>query len=126
LDGETDWKLRLAVPLLQALPSDDHLFQQQGLIYADRPHKDIYSFVGNFRCDTQGRTEPLSAENMLWMNTVLASGSAIGCVVYTGADTRAVLNTSQPSTKIGLLDLQLNRLAKVSIYGSITPITPAV
>ena len=57
--------------------------------------------------------EPLTAENMLWANTVLAAGSAIGFVVYTGAETRAVMNTSHPKTKVGLLDIEINRLAKV-------------
>ena len=58
--------------------------------------------------------EPLSVENVLWANTVLASGSAIGFVVYTGPETRAVMNTSHPQTKVGLLDLEINKLAKVS------------
>ena len=59
--------------------------------------------------------EPLTAENVLWANTVLAAGSAIGFVVYTGAETRAVMNTGYPKTKVGLLDLEVNRLAKVHI-----------
>ena len=59
--------------------------------------------------------EPLTAENMLWANTVLAAGSAIGFVAYTGAETRAVMNTSHPQTKVGLLDLEINRLAKVPL-----------
>ena len=35
------------------------------------------------------------------------------CQRYTGAETRAVVNTSHPKTKVGLLDLEINRLAKV-------------
>ena len=58
--------------------------------------------------------EPLTAENVLWSNTVLAAGSAIGFIIYTGPDTRAVMNTSHPGTKVGLLDIEINRLAKVS------------
>jgi phospholipid-translocating ATPase len=50
---------------------------------------------------------------VLWANTVLAAGSAVGFVVYTGSETRAVMNTSHPETKVGLLDLEINRLAKV-------------
>lgn len=60
--------------------------------------------------------EPLSAENVLWSNTVLAAGSAVGFIVYTGSETRAVMNTSHPETKVGLLDLEINRLAKVCTY----------
>ncbi len=50
---------------------------------------------------------------MLWSNTVLAAGNAVGFIVYTGAETRAVMNTSHPETKVGLLDLEINKLAKV-------------
>jgi len=57
---------------------------------------------------------PLTAENLLWANTVLAAGSAICFIIYTGSETRAVMNTSHPETKVGLLDMEINRLAKVS------------
>ncbi len=60
--------------------------------------------------------EPLTAENMLWSNTVLAAGSAVGFVVYTGSETRAVMNTSHPETKVGLLDSEINNLAKVGSF----------
>lgn len=33
LDGETDWKLRLAVPTTQSLPTDDSIMQLEGEIY---------------------------------------------------------------------------------------------
>jgi phospholipid-translocating ATPase len=151
LDGETDWKLRVAVPATQKLPSDQELLNLDAEIYgtrplsrnqtrlltplscissrhaADAPTKDIHAFVGTFTINTPlsissnevpmvqvPTVEPLSAENVLWTNTVLASGNAIGFVVYTGLETRAVMNTSHPQTKVGLLDLEINKLAKVS------------
>ena len=51
---------------------------------------------------------------MLWANTVLAAGSAVGLVVYTGKETRAVLNTSEPGTKMGSLEKEINKMAKAS------------
>ena len=39
-------------------------------------------------------------ENTLWANTVLASGSAVGVVIYTGSDTRSVMNTTTPRSKV--------------------------
>ncbi|KAF0523882.1 phospholipid-translocating P-type ATPase [Gigaspora margarita] len=117
LDGETDWKLRLAVPYCQKLHSDDNLLSIDAEIYADPPIKDIHNFIGNFSRQLPGnvvpQTEPLNVENTLWMNTVLASGTAIGFVIYTGKDTRAVMNTSHPETKTGLLDIEINNLSKV-------------
>lgn len=98
---------------------------------ADPPSKDIHNFVGTFTLKHQPSTdEPnfgeeggpitsgLTAENVLWANTVLAAGSAVGFVIYTGRETRAVMNTSHPETKVGLLDLEINRLAKVG-YNSL-------
>ncbi|KAG8882971.1 putative aminophospholipid-translocase [Tulasnella sp. 331] len=123
LDGETDWKLRVAVPSCQKLGSDKELLNMDAEIYADGPIKDIHTFIGTFSIHGQPmsagdvplipKVEPLTAENVLWSNTVLAAGSAVGFVIYTGAETRAVMNTSHPGTKVGLLDLEINRLAKI-------------
>ncbi|CAI2161967.1 5677_t:CDS:10 [Funneliformis geosporum] len=122
LDGETDWKLRLAVPYCQKLPSNESLLHIDAEIYADVPHKNIHNFIGNFsKAAPENLTphiEALNVENTLWMNTVLASGTAIGFVIYTGKETRAVMNTSHPETKVGLLDQEINRLSKVDFVRS--------
>jgi len=44
---------------------------------------------------------------------VLASGTAIGLVVYTGKETRSVMNNTPPESKVGLLDLEVNNLTKI-------------
>ncbi|KAF8548430.1 phospholipid-translocating P-type ATPase [Imleria badia] len=123
LDGETDWKARVAVSATQGLKGGEReVMMLEGEVYADAPIKDIHNFIGTITVhstsdSTHGNftpsVEPLSAENMLWANTVLAAGSAVGFVVYTGSETRAVMNTSHPETKVGLLDLEINRLAKI-------------
>jgi phospholipid-translocating ATPase len=41
------------------------------------------------------------------------AGTAVGVVVYSGRETRSVFNTSQPRAKVGLLDLEINRLTKI-------------
>ncbi|KAF8841070.1 phospholipid-translocating P-type ATPase [Paxillus ammoniavirescens] len=126
LDGETDWKARVAVGVTQGLKGGERdVMMLEGEVYADAPIKDIHSFVGTITVrstpsglahvhgDHTPTVEPLTAENALWANTVLAAGSAVGFVVYTGSETRAVMNTSHPETKVGLLDLEINRLAKI-------------
>ena len=116
LDGETDWKLRKAVASTQKFPSDDSLASIRAAIYVEKPRKEIYQFVGNFTrnvdASAKTQTEPLSIENTIWANSVVASGTVIGLIIYTGTETRAVMNTSQPSTKVGKLDAELNFLAK--------------
>ncbi|TIB78805.1 hypothetical protein E3Q23_00632 [Wallemia mellicola] len=119
LDGETDWKLRVAVPSTQSLESDSDLLHVKAEFLAGPPIKDIHTFKGSVHHHGSSifeqalPTEPLSAENCLWANTVLAAGSAVGVVVYTGKETRAVMNTSNPKSKVGLLDWEINRLAKI-------------
>ncbi|KIY64966.1 phospholipid-translocating P-type ATPase [Cylindrobasidium torrendii FP15055 ss-10] len=128
LDGETDWKLRVAVSECQKL-DENNLSRLDAEVYADAPIKDIHTFIGTFTLNRPQSVpvepsgvpmhtlppavSPLTAENVLWANTVLAAGTAVGFVVYTGPETRAVMNTSHPETKVGLLDLEINRLAKI-------------
>ena len=117
LDGETDWKLRLAIPSTQKrrVPnSDEDFFNIEASIYAEKPQKDIHSFIGKFISYEANETqEPLTIENTLWSNTVVASGTALGVVIYTGSECRAVMNNSKPRSKTGLLDLELNDLTKI-------------
>jgi phospholipid-translocating ATPase len=126
LDGETDSKLRVTVPATQKLPDhellniDAEIYGTSKLIAhpsslfahtpaVEAPSKDIHTFIGAFTINTPPTVssndvpmvqvltiEPLSAENMLWANTVLAAGSNIGFVEYTGPETHAVMNTSHP------------------------------
>ncbi|KNC75541.1 hypothetical protein SARC_11937, partial [Sphaeroforma arctica JP610] len=118
LDGETDWKLRIAVPVTQALQTDQNLVRLRACVFADKPMKSIHEFVGTFTTynelsGSEPQVEPLTIDNTLWTNTVLASGTAVGVVVYTGKESRSVMNTSQPHTKMGLLDEEINFLSKV-------------
>ncbi|KAH0519369.1 putative phospholipid-transporting ATPase IIB [Microtus ochrogaster] len=103
LDGETDWKLKVA-----------DLFSISAYVYAQKPQLDIHSFEGTFTREDSDPPihESLSIENTLWASTIVASGTVIGVVIYTGKETRSVMNTSNPKNKVGLLDLELNRLTK--------------
>jgi len=48
--------------------------------------------------------DSLNIENTLWSNTVVASDTALGVVIYTGSETRSVMNTSKASMKVRLFD----------------------
>ncbi|MBW0472907.1 hypothetical protein O181_012622 [Austropuccinia psidii MF-1] len=190
LDGETDWKLKVALEFTQNLPNgeadllkldgqsnedDDRLannVSSQNIdkrleVYADRPIMDIHTFMGTLLVHNLNKQSeddsvnqkpkdtmlgdgldpvrdsiddieinsihdilpssqstslgnvssvqkiPITSENVLWANTVLAAGQAVGIVIYTGNETRAVMNTSYPKTKTSLLDLEINQLAKI-------------
>lgn len=113
LDGETDWKLRLAIPTTQRLANDSELFNIRGSIYVEKPQRDIHSFIGTFSKEGGTEEDSLDLENTLWANTVVAAGRATGIVVYTGNETRSVMNNSTARSKVGLIDMEINNLTKL-------------
>ena len=136
LDGETDWKLRIASPLTQSL--DPRSFTQIRLVAA-KPDRKVNEFLGTVqyspqyspqrltgltasngsgtqsqRDDKGMQTAPLTIDNTAWANTVLASNATVlAVVVYTGAQTRQALSTSTSRSKNGLLDYEINNLTKI-------------
>ncbi|XP_078204415.1 putative phospholipid-transporting ATPase IIB isoform X10 [Callithrix jacchus] len=99
LDGETDWKLKVAVSCTQRLPALGDLFSISAYVYAQKPQLDIHSFEGTFTREDSDPPihESLSIENTLWASTIVASGTLtqnemvfkrlhLGTVSY-GADT---------------------------------------
>ncbi|KAL8721792.1 MAG: hypothetical protein Q9225_001592 [Loekoesia sp. 1 TL-2023] len=128
LDGETDWKLRLASPLTQSL--DPREFARLRVV-AGRPSKKVNEFVGtieympqrdpgdNSTPQQEGHRQkalsaPLTIDNTAWANTVLASNvTVLAVVVYTGTQTRQAMSTTPPRSKIGLLDCEINDLTKI-------------
>ena len=132
LDGETDWKLRLASPLTQPLDPRDFL---RVTIAAGRPDKKVNEFIGTVELapvrnshfsharqagvssqaqDNKVLTAPLTIDNTAWANTVLASSATVlAVVVYTGPQTRQALSTSSSRSKTGLLEFEINNLTKI-------------
>jgi phospholipid-translocating ATPase len=86
----------------------------------EKPQKDIHSFIGKFTShEANGSEESLSIENTIWSNTVVASGTALGVIIYTGPECRATMNNSKPTSKMGLLDLEVNDLTKILFLATI-------
>ncbi|KAI1404507.1 phospholipid-translocating P-type ATPase [Hypoxylon fuscum] len=128
LDGETDWKLRLASALTQALPVEELVRIR---VTGGKPDKKVNEFVGKVELmatkqdalDSQsdesslsdsGHSAPLSIDNTAWANTVIASqATTMAVIVYTGPQTRSALSTSLSRSKTGLLEYEINSLTKI-------------
>jgi phospholipid-translocating ATPase len=110
LDGETDWKLRKAPGVTQAM-SEIQLLTCGAYAEYEPPSKLIYNFQGVIQCKSgEGeKKEPLNLENTMWASTVVASQRVIGIIIYTGKETRAKMNLSRAKVKIGILDKELNK-----------------
>lgn len=116
LDGETDWKLRKPVATIQEQFKDCQQHAQlaslQGILKVEAPHPAVYEFLGTFTTN-DGTEEPLNLENTMWASTIVATGTVVGCAVYTGIETRSQLNTQEKPLKLGLLDKEINYYAKL-------------
>ncbi|RFU26697.1 hypothetical protein B7463_g9637, partial [Scytalidium lignicola] len=127
LDGETDWKLRLASPLTQTLDASEFTRLR---IVAGKPDKKVNEFIGTVELSPKGsrsnydmsdqdttkeaESAPLTIDNTAWANTVLASNAiTLAAVIYTGPQTRSALSTSQSRSKTGLLEYEINSLTKI-------------
>ncbi|KAJ2961418.1 hypothetical protein NQ176_g11000 [Zarea fungicola] len=127
LDGETDWKLRLASPLTQNIPREELVRLR---VNGGKPDKKVNEFLGTVellpsqgeatqqhaslgRPDTHS-TAALSIDNTAWANTVIASqGTTLAVILYTGPHTRSALSTSPSRSKTGLLEYEINSLTKI-------------
>ncbi|XP_045502996.1 probable phospholipid-transporting ATPase IIB [Colias croceus] len=117
LDGEIDWKLRIPLPSTQKLPTDAHLLDINAKIFIEKPEKDIHSFIGTCTRLDEEEIDSLDIENTLWSGCVVASGQATGLVIYTGTETRSVMNNAAPRSKVGQLELRVNDFTKV-LFGA--------
>ncbi|KAH0542408.1 hypothetical protein FGG08_003163 [Glutinoglossum americanum] len=143
LDGETDWKLRLASPLTQTL--DTNKFTRLRIV-AGKPDRKVNEFVGTIELlpesphlgkgkrkgshsgdpsavrveedtITRPKSAPLTVDNTAWANTVMASNcTTLAVVIYTGPQTRQALSTSRSRSKVGLLEYEINSLTKILFF----------
>ena len=95
LDGETDWKLRLASPLTQSLPIEEFVRLR---VMGGKPDKKVNEFIGTVELmrtkqealstyvdehdqGDRSSSAPLSIDNTAWANTVIASQATTMAVI---------------------------------------------
>jgi phospholipid-translocating ATPase len=131
LDGETDWKLRLASPLSQSLATEELVCLR---VTGGKPDKKVNEFLGTLELlpsredamsttaysqagDGPVKAAPLSIDNTAWANTVIAShATTLAVIVYTGPQTRSALSTAPSRSKTGLLEYEINSLTKILCF----------
>eukprot|EP00930_Biecheleria_cincta_P043976 TRINITY_DN3016_c0_g1_i2.p1 TRINITY_DN3016_c0_g1~~TRINITY_DN3016_c0_g1_i2.p1 ORF type:complete len:1440 (-),score=275.35 TRINITY_DN3016_c0_g1_i2:30-3953(-) len=122
LDGETNLKGKAAVEKTHekifAVTSGElanvSKISCEGNAVAEPPSKSIYSFIGNITLG--GGTYPLSGDQLLLRSTVLRNTAwAVGIVVYTGKETRVVMNSRKAPLKLSSLEKATNRCMLVIV-----------
>ena len=109
LDGETNLKSRNAVPSLthfrsaDAFAMDDAKFR----IELDRPDVNMYKLDG--AVVTEKGKEPIDLQTVLLRGTVLKNTEwVIGVVMFTGEDTKIILNSGGTPSKRSKVERQMN------------------
>ena len=97
------------------------LFSSKCCVQTTEPSNAIYEFNGTFFQEANSDDfEVLRLKNTLWANTVVASGEAVGLVLYSGKETRIQMGIKKPETKFGRIDYEINFLSKLLFGFSLT------
>ncbi|KAG6908584.1 hypothetical protein DXG01_004071 [Tephrocybe rancida] len=121
LDGETNLKSRNACATLTHLRSaaDCADTRNRFRIEADRPDVNMYKLSAALKLDSKdeaerekgigGETHPIDMQMTLLRGTVLRNTAwVIGIVMYTGEDTRIVMNSGRTPSKRSKVERQMN------------------
>lgn len=113
LDGETDWKVRESIKKTQKMASEGigNLISESWEVLVEQPSDWIYNFNGRFSHASRAK-EGLKLSNTVWANMKLASGEAIGLVIYVGKETRIELNNKDTEAKFSHTDQDVNSITK--------------
>ncbi|XP_074277220.1 phospholipid-transporting ATPase 1-like [Silene latifolia] len=106
LDGESNLKTRYARQETALVVAEEGI--NSGLIRCEQPNRNIYEFTANM--EFGGHKFPLSQSNIILRGCQLKNTEwAIGVVVYTGQETKAMLNSAASPAKRSKLESHMNR-----------------
>ena len=116
LDGETNLKVRQAIPQTFNIKTSQECSVFNAKIECDKPNNQLYVFNGNI--EINGSHYPLENKQVLLRGCVLRNTQfAIGAVVYTGKESKLMKNSSSARMKTSLLERSLNwKLISVFIF----------
>ncbi|XP_050098834.1 phospholipid-transporting ATPase IF isoform X2 [Anopheles aquasalis] len=114
LDGETNLKTMCVPRTLPKLPVTE--LHRLGTVEYEQPNTNLYSFSGRIDLASEHAASagtgvvPLSAENVLLRGSRIKNTEwAIGCAIYTGAQTKLALNSKTRRKKISSSERYINR-----------------
>ncbi|XP_052793334.1 probable phospholipid-transporting ATPase IA isoform X2 [Mya arenaria] len=99
LDGETNLKIRQGLPQTAKLLKKEDLSDLIGLIECEPPNRHLLDFVGNIRPSSR-QTIPLGPDQLLLRGAMLRNTNWVfGIVVYTGHESKLMLNSTSAPLK---------------------------
>uniref|UniRef100_A0A7N0VNK4 Phospholipid-transporting ATPase n=1 Tax=Kalanchoe fedtschenkoi TaxID=63787 RepID=A0A7N0VNK4_KALFE len=109
LDGETNLKIRKALEKTWDFLAPDKAIEFKGDIHCEQPNNSLYTFTGNLIIENQ--TLPLSPNQLLLRGCSLRNTKHIvGVVVFTGHETKVMMNAMNVPSKRSTLERKLDKL----------------
>lgn len=107
LDGETNLKLRQALPDTNHMDAEGHLSQFNGIIKCEPPNNNLHRFDGALTF--QGKQYPIDNDKILLRGCVLRNTKWIhGLVIFAGHDTKLMQNSGGARFKRTKMDKLMN------------------
>ena len=107
LDGETNLKVRQGIVQTSNINNEKEANDFQAVLECDKPNKSLYSFNGNIKFNEN--TYPLENKQLLLRGCSLRNTQwVIGAVVYTGHESKIMMNSNQARTKRSKIERGLN------------------
>lgn len=109
LDGETNLKERLAVERTKMARDAEGLAALELAVHCDAPSASLVSWNCNVK--VEGELIPVSSSQLLLRGCTLKnSGCVYGAVVYTGHETKSMLNSKEAPSKMSHVLRLMNRI----------------
>eukprot|EP00054_Salpingoeca_dolichothecata_P013519 m.75492 g.75492 ORF g.75492 m.75492 type:complete len:1176 (-) comp20522_c0_seq1:32-3559(-) len=109
LDGETNLKIRQALPQTSSLTTTRDVRFCSGHIECEGPNNRLYKFIGNVKLN-QGNSLPLGPDQLLLRGAQLRNTPWVyGVVVYTGHESKLMQNASAAPIKRSNVDDVTNK-----------------
>ncbi|KAL0888990.1 hypothetical protein Bca101_012973 [Brassica carinata] len=109
LDGETNLKIRKALERTWDYLVPEKASEFKGEIQCEQPNNSLYTFTGNLV--VQKQTLPLSPDQLLLRGCSLRNTEYIvGAVVFTGHETKVMMNAMNAPSKRSTLEKKLDKL----------------
>ncbi|CAJ0628288.1 3146_t:CDS:10 [Entrophospora sp. SA101] len=113
LDGETNLKVRHCVSATSSIKSEQDCGTASFYVESEPPNVNLYTFNGVLhwivKDGTDIKTEPISINDVLLRGCVLRNTEwVIGLVLYTGTDTKIMLNSGDTPSKRSRIEIETN------------------
>uniref|UniRef100_A0A914W4H3 Phospholipid-transporting ATPase n=1 Tax=Plectus sambesii TaxID=2011161 RepID=A0A914W4H3_9BILA len=110
LDGETNLKIRQGLTATSHLLDHEKLANFNAEIECDTPNRHVHEFTGTLKLPDHGQAYPLGSNQMLLRGARLKNTKWVfGAVVYTGHDSKLLMNSKTAPLKRSDVDIVTNK-----------------